>query len=156
MILSFVANVRFHGKKYAATMIAFTVLISFFSAFGWIEVTQRMSYVYIHWYIKPFFPLPISFPFFARVYLFDSTRDSNPVEVYDLFFLGVRINREYTGSFLASRGFLYYSFFLLVNIIGSIIGYWISTTGFAELVLRKKRKSLEEHRGHLSLHRGDG
>ena len=143
-----------------AVMITITVFMSFFSAFGWIEVTQRASYTGTYLYIKPISPLPISFPFISRVYLFDSTRDSNPVEVYDLFFLGMQINREYTASFpagfLASKGFLYYSFFLLVNIIGSIIGYWINTRLFVRFVLGKKRKSSEEYKESVSILGGKG
>ena len=103
-ILPFLVSRKFYGKKYVAILTAITVLTSFFSSFGWIEVTQRTSYMGTHCYLRPIFPAPLSFPFFTSVSLFDSTRDSNTVEVYDLFFLGVRINREYTDSFLASRG----------------------------------------------------
>lgn len=153
-ILSFLVNRKFQGKKYVAIMITITVLTSFFSVFGWIEVTQRTTYTGTYCYIRPILPLPLSFPFFTYVYLFDSTRDSSPVEVYDLFFLGGRINREYTHWFPASRGFIYYSFFLLVNIVGSVIGYRLSKMDFAEPVLRKRRESPEEHKDQLSLHRG--
>lgn len=144
-ILSFLVNGKFQGKKYVAIMITITLLISFFSAFGWIEVSQRMSYTGINCYIRPIFPIPLSFPFFAYV---ERAR-------YDLFFFVWRINREYTHIFLASRGFLYYSLFLLVNIIGSIIGYWINKTRFVERI-HKERERLEEHKDHLDLHKGNG
>ncbi len=136
---SFLAK-KFRGVNYVVLTIVAIVLISFFSAFGWIEVTQRVYIQGTFWHVRPVFPLPLSFPFFTYVH---DVRG----EVYDFLFLGKLIKREYSEWFSSGAAIMYYSFFLLVNIIGSIIGYWAPKKGFARHKFKKRRVDPEENKG---------
>ena len=139
--LSFFLARKVRDIEYVVLTIVAVVLISFFSAFGWIEVTQRVYLQGTFWYVKPVFPLPLSFPFLMHVHVVRGI-------VYDFCFLGKLINRESSEWLLAGRAIMFYSFFLLVNIVGSVIGYWANKKGFARPKFKKRRVSPEEHKGH--------
>jgi len=131
-------NRRFQKEKYVATTIttAFIVLISFFSAFGWIEITQRTRFTETYLCVKPVFPLPLSFPFYTSIHLI--TQNGYIVEHFDLKFLEAQIGRQYDDDLLIGKGFLYYSFFLLINVIGVVIGYWVEQIGLRNLYNKYK------------------
>ena len=77
--------------------------------------------------------LPLSFPFYS--YIYAAIGPGAPGVICELYFLTFEINRsmEINGML-----FLHYSFFLLVNIVGAIIGYWIAKSTILERFLKKK------------------
>jgi len=64
---------------------------------------------------------PLSFPFYS--YIYAAVGPGSPGPVYELYFLTLEIHRSMETNGML---FLYYSFFLLVNIVGAVIGYWMS------------------------------
>ncbi len=137
MLLSLVSSSILARKPriYTISMIIIVSLVSFFSAFGLPQVT-RITMHDTH-FVKPVLPLPLSFPFYAYVFNWHSPplpvdQMSWTSEHYSLDVLGIRIYDVDLLDALWEDAFLFFSFFLLVNIIGAIVGYWISKSKFIE------------------------
>jgi len=125
-------------KIYTIAMIIIVGLTSFFSAFGLPKVTKISSY-----FIKPISPVPLSYPFYAYVYSYQTRPDpiegfSWIVKSYSLDVLGIRIDSLDLSLMHLEDGFLYYSFFLLVNVIGAVVGYWISKASFLDKLFNRR------------------
>lgn len=131
IFLSFVLVRKLGDKKCATLMVAFIVVASFFSAFGWITTHQRTDFTHktVQWY--RFHPVPLSFPVYASV-LYDLTAWPLPIDLsritYQIDFLTFEITRltTYYSSFTLWDASVYYSLFLSLNIVGAFIGYWIN------------------------------
>jgi hypothetical protein len=135
--LSFVLAGKLKGRKYVMLIFAVIVLVSFFSAFGWITIHEyeefplrTIKYYRLH-------PVPLSFPFYASTSLQLPIRLINYPPTLSLFNLTkiiykidfltfeiISINTYYS-SFTLEIASLCYSFFLVVNTIGAFIGHWI-------------------------------
>jgi len=81
-------------------------------------------------------PFSLSFPFYTSTFLVPPhyRLESN----YGLYFLGWRIFGSTLPLQLETLAFLT-SFFLLLNLTGAVLGYWISKTTFLEKLLKKKQ-----------------
>ncbi len=131
IFLSFVLARKLGDKKCATLIVAFAVVASFFSAFGWITTHQRTDFTNktVQWY--RFHPVPLSFPVYASV-LYDLTARPLPIDLsritYQIDFLTFEITRltTYYSSFTLWDASVYYSLFLSLNIVGAFIGYWIN------------------------------
>jgi len=131
MFISFLLARRFRRRTYVTLIIVIIVLVSFFSAFGWIARRQRMDWTFktVHYYT--FHPIPISFPFYASIF-YSWTVLPGPIDgsmfTYQISFLTFEITRAttyYPSPFTLASASVYCSFFLLINIIGTFVGYWI-------------------------------
>jgi len=138
------------GVAYIISMIVIISLVSFFSAFGRLEVTKILD----TYFIDPASPLPLSFPFYAHVYLYQPPLPPDLphgffgriiTKTYSLTVLGLQIDTISLSVYHLIDAILYYSFFLLINIIGAIIGYRISKASFVEKLF-KRRKNIEATR----------
>jgi len=149
IFLSFVLTIKFEGRKYAILIFTIIVLVSFFSAFGWITIHQyeefplrTIEYYRLH-------PVPLSLPFYASTSLDLPIKFLNypPIPrlfnltkiIYQIDFLTfeiISINTYYS-SFTLEIASLCYSFFLLVNIVGAIVGYWIGKSEILERFFKK-------------------
>ena len=147
MFISFLLARKIKGKLYVLLITVVLILVSLFSiGFPriWDYLGWRYSPEYIFWQLN--LPaLALSFPFhvyFSQVLHFVSPLPPlpNPPR-YDLslFFLVFKLESFY-GIFL-TIGYiiLLVSFFLLVNLVGAILGYWISKTTFIDRQLKKDK-----------------
>ena len=150
IFLSFVLARKFKGRKYAILMVAIIVLVSFFSAFGWITIHQYKEFPLKTTEYYRLHPVPLSFPFYAStslrlpitllnyppiLRLFDLTKI-----IYQINFLTfeiISINTYYS-SFTLGIASLCYSFFLVVNTIGAFVGHWIGKSTILERLFKKK------------------
>ncbi len=128
LFLSVILARRFSGRKYVILTIVVMVLVSFFSAVGWITIDQRRSFYpfRIFEFDRPH-PLPLSYPFYASVFYEDVIIARAPPSdawgpIYRIDFLAFEIAR---GVFTLGIAPIFYSFFLLVNIVGGFVGYWM-------------------------------
>ena len=132
-------------------------LTSFFSV-GIPHYESRDSYLWDSAGVVLEYPLPLSFPFYASLHFERMTTAHNmrhigfDKETYHLHFLTLILHDSVVykivwGGPIPAVPFmsitwghyiLYYSFFLLVNIVGAIIGYWISKTTFINKLLKKR------------------
>lgn len=146
ILLSFLLARRFSEKTYVTLITVTAVLVSFFSAFGWITTHQHTDFTFKTVEYYKLHPVPLSFPFYASAFIelpvwplpFDLSRVT-----YQIDFLTVEIisvTMDYS-SFTVGRASVYYSFFLLVNIAGAIMGYWISKTAFMKRFFKTERAS---------------
>ena len=124
MFISFLLARKFKGKIYVALMVVALVLISA-SSVGWIIFSDGQRHV-----VEPRCTPPLSLPFnFIRTYVqLTWRRGSWPV--YSLRFFEFQIVEVFSERLSSGQVLLIYTFFLLVNIVGAIIGYWISKTTF--------------------------
>jgi hypothetical protein len=157
VFVSFLLARRFHGKLYAFLITVTLVIMSFFSTGSptcflcefpsWSRFTlyTRNNGVLLKHL------LPLSFPFHASINRqHPNLRTLN--ETYQLHFLtstfqespvfvsvgpGIVDTVYLTLYFTWTHYVLYYSFFLLVNVIGAIIGYWTEKRAFIDKVLQK-------------------
>jgi hypothetical protein len=149
ILLSFVLARKFEGRKYAMLIFTVIVLVSFSSAFGWITIHQyeefplrTIEYYRLH-------PVPLSFPFYAStsLHLPITLLNYSPILglfnltkiIYQIDFLTfeiISINTYYS-SFTLKIAPLCYSFFLVVNVIGAIVGYWIGKSEILERFFKK-------------------
>lgn len=133
MLLSFILSFLLSRKLkriYPIAMIIIVGLVSFFSAFGIPTVTRILDTDFV----KPISPAPLSFPFYTYVYSYIVTdlveHMSWRVDAYSLDVLGIRIDSLDLSVMHLEDCLLYYSFFLLINVIGAIVGYWVNKTSF--------------------------
>jgi hypothetical protein len=142
IFLSFVLSRKFRGRSYALLTILITVVVSFFSASGWEEVIVFNS----DYYFTPTFPIPLSFPFYASIDIsmgFISPPGSPPMYgEYQFYFLTVEIGR-FVFPLRSALFLLVYSFFVLVNLIGGIVGYWMGKSVILERFFGRARMKKE-------------
>lgn len=132
---------------YVLLSIVSLVLISFFSVgipefrFGQRVWPVERNAVLLH------NPVPLSFPLYASIrYERDIHVDDMLYRLY-LFNFVIQEHWIFFYSFMPYLTFnlsmfdyvLYYSFFMLFNIVGAIIGYWISKTTFIDKLLKKRK-----------------
>lgn len=159
MFLSFLLARMFSQKAYVFFSVVTIALISLFSV--GLPYRESGSSHYPHQPLQQTSgivirnPLPLSFPFYAFVnhttQLGPYTGIETSLEVYQIEFLTLRFpqsalrtivyqNTTYANSqqtlmyFYLDWGdylLLYFSFFMLVNVIGAFIGYWISRSTLA-------------------------
>ena len=138
ILLSFLLARKFTGKIYVLLTTVFLALISLFS----MGLPSHFPYRYSPtvWVYDPKSllyelksPLPLSFPFYASIQ-YSPIRVFPPRIYYLLHFLTFEFVRGYV-PFTLGELYLYYSFFLLVNLVGAIFGYWISKTAFIQKLL---------------------
>jgi len=159
IFLSFVFVRKLKGKKCATLIVAFVVVASFFSAFGWITIHQRTDFTNktVQWY--RFHPVPLSFPVYASVF-YGLTVVPLPIDLstvtYQIDFLTFEITRltTYYSSFTLRDASVYYSLFLSLNIVGAFIGYWINKSTTPEKYPKNKveQQSNKHSRPYASAH----
>ena len=145
MFTSFLLARKFKVKIYILLMTVVLILVSLFSI-GFPSVWRSAGGIVIWQVNLP--AIPLSFPFYASIsevpyaYLLPYyPRPSHPlaysVELYFLSFQPVGFE-----SIVITRHIIFLvSFFLLINLIGAILGYWISKTTFIDkLIARRKTK----------------
>jgi len=136
LFLSFVLARKLGSKTYGVLMIVVIVLVSFFSTVGiggWLRYPWGC-------YILPVSPVPLSFPFHTYIRVIEP-RMPGSSHYYHLDFLTVPI----IGSEVpvkCSLFLLIYSFFILVNIIGAILGYWIGKSAILKMKESKTREQV--------------
>jgi len=119
MFVSYYLWRRYSREDYVLYTALFVVMASLFSTF--------MGYLYVFFLALPFMFVPwlLSFPFSSIVEVV--TSDYIPVS-YNLHFLSVRIlsfnveNAQVVGVL----------FFLSINLVGAVLGYWIGKMFFGE------------------------
>lgn len=123
LVVSFLLRIRFKGKVYVLFTAIALFLISLFSV-GVPYIREYPAGYSIPTYktIEPRHILPLSFPFCGHFYYSWWWGESQ----YYLYFLTFEIvhfggvfKSIYTGIYI-----LLFSFFLLVNLLGAIFGYW--------------------------------
>ena len=150
IFLSFVLARNFKGRKYAIFVFVVIVLVSFFSAFGWITIHQYEEFPLRTTAYYRLHPVPLSFPFYAStsLHLPITLLNYHPIRslfdltkiIYRINFLTleiISINTLYS-SFTFGIAPSCYSFFLVVNIIGAFVGHWISKSKILERLFKTK------------------
>ncbi len=142
VFISFVLSRRFAGKTYVLSMIVTLFFVSLFSA-GFpsvkdLEVQPKEGY----WQVN-LFAIPLSFPFYACISEFEGWYVAPPLFIppprYDvkLYFCGFEIGANYGIPLTTNYAIFLISFFLLINLIGAILGYWINKTKFIDTSIRQ-------------------
>ena len=157
MFTSFLLARRFHRKAYVFLMAAGLVFTSFFSV-GLPHYYSERIIADTESGLLLENPVPLSFPFYASLYFERVSIAHNfrhlgfDKETYQLHFLTLILHdflvyKRYWGGLAGSLLFmkitwghyiLFISFFSLVNIVGVIIGYWLSKTTFIEKLFKKR------------------
>jgi hypothetical protein len=149
MFISFLLARKIKGKLYVLLITVVLILVSLFSiGFPsiWDYLGWRYSPEYRFWQLN--LPaLALSFPFhvyFSQVFLpahwhFVSPLPNPPIYDLSLYFLVFKL--ESFGRIYLTIGYiiLLVPFFLLVNLVGAILGYWISKTTFIDKLLKKRQ-----------------
>ena len=117
MCISFLLGRSFRRKSsYVLLLVPITILMSFFSAY----YVDRFRY-----FLGPF---PLSFPFYTNTFVENPTIFNFLEPTHDgLYLLGWRISSFALPLQLETLAFLT-SFFLLINLVGAMLGYWIGNT----------------------------
>ena len=139
LVMSFLLLRRFKGKAYVLFTAIALFLISLFSV-GVPYVREYPASYSIPTYktIEPRHILPLSFPFRGHFYYRWWWGESQ----YYLYFLTFEI-MHFGGSFMGIDSGIYillFSFFLLFNLLGAILGYWIE-----KLFEEKAQRFRKEH-----------
>ena len=148
MFTSFLLARRFGGKAYVALLIVFSILVALFSV-GIPRVDAYWRYTYRKYSVELKYLLPLSFPFYASVFVALPLRTHTlptgwefvpnpPRHYYQLHFVTLKI-QELGLPIGLVHFILFYSLFLVINIAGAILGYLISKTTFIEK-LHTRRK----------------
>ena len=142
MFVSFFLARRFGGKAYVSLLTVFTILITLFSV-GLPRMDAYWRYTYWKYSVELRHPLPLSFPFYASVFVVLGIHwgPYPPPRYYQLYFLTFKL-QELGLPVEFEHFILFYSFFLEINIVGVIIGYWISKTTLVEKLTFKFIKQL--------------
>jgi hypothetical protein len=143
MFISFLLARRFRGKVYVLLMTMVLILVSLFSI-GF-PIIWRSIDGDIIWQMNSA-TIPLSFPFHASIseipyadLLPYYPRPLHPlaydVELYFLTFQLVDFE-----SIVITRHIIFLvSFFLPVNLVGAILGYWINKSTFIDKLLKKDK-----------------
>jgi len=143
---SFILARRFKGKVYVLLMIVFLVIVSLVS----IGVPSVEVYAHAHgtttvWKVN--IPaIPLSFPFHAHIsevkgIIIAPPLPFIPLPHYDvkLYTCGFEIGANYFIPLTTNYIIFLISFFLIINLVGAILGYWISKTTFIEKILPRRK-----------------
>ena len=130
LFLSFVLARKFKGIIYVPLMIVVIVLVSLFSM--GLPTSTYSPYYHPAYDLGPLTPL--SFPFYASIY--DIWVGHQPDYYYRLNFLTFQINEAFAPVPFGTVC-LHYSFFLLGNVVGAIVGYWVYKSRFLERLYKK-------------------
>jgi hypothetical protein len=133
MFISFLLARKFTSKKYVLLTTVFLALISLFS----MGLPSRFDYSQYSDVYKLEHPLPVSFPFHASIRYPPMHARPPATIIYFVRFVTVEIAIR-PAPFTLGELYFYYSFFLLANIVGAIIGYWISKSTILERLLKTK------------------
>ena len=157
MFISFLLGRRFKGKVYVLLMTVVLILVSLLSI-GFPSVWRTLRDGTTVWQVN--LPtIPLSFPFHTSIsreyllFLHEGIMNRFPPMYPPMYrvrlcFLAIQV---WTNEKLAplyhlltsERIILLVSFFLLVNLIGAILGYWINKTTFIErFFARRKPRTL--------------
>ena len=150
MFISFLLARRFGGRMYVPLMIVGLVLVSFFSVgipefrFGQRVWPMERNAVLLH------NPVPLSFPLYASSVKYETDEAYRGDMLYQLYLFNfvIREHLIFFYSFIPSKTFnlgmfdyvLYYSFFMLVNMVGAILGYWLGKATFIDHLFKKGTK----------------
>jgi len=140
MFISFLLAKKFRWRTYLILIAVVVALVSLFSVT--VVCLFPLSRLF-----DPYRPLPLSFPFHVRIYMpltFIGTS-----YIYEVYFLTLKIgsigigywtrlpNMDYFLDFLGKV----YLLFLIINLVGAILGYWISKTTFIDKLLKKDKSN---------------
>jgi hypothetical protein len=163
MLVSFLLALKLRQEKYVLFSAIMVALVSFLSA----GVPHYESYVYSYLPepsnvsgVVMSEPLPLSFPFYAYINRTSYPSSLPPKEdIYESYQVELltfklpqssartiidvsqNIGAEQPTRFLYldwGDYLLYYTFFFALNLVGTIIGYWVSRTAFIDQWLRKR------------------
>jgi len=95
--------------------------------------------------------IPLSFPFYvsipevsyATINIYPEPRPLPPGYDVELFFLGFMIDGLYLIHLKASHIIFLVSFFLLINLVGAVFGYWISKATFMDRYFVRRKPTTE-------------
>jgi len=146
MFTSFLLARRFKGKVYVLLVTVILILVSLFSA-GFpslkdLEAQPKEGY----WQVN-LFAIPLSFPFYVHISEVKGGIVAPPLPHfippphYDvkLYSFGFEVGANYFIPLTTNYIILLVSFFLLVNLVGAILGYWISKTTFIDKLLTRRK-----------------
>jgi len=144
-LMSFILIRKFSAKVSSWLIVVCLILISFFSV-GIPEPTYYDFYSTMETYLFIWNPLPLSFPVYALVAPSGRTVRQMDALWYRFHFFSLSIGEEWMRiggeggptNFRVFEYLLYYSFFMLVNIVGAVFGYWLSKTAFLDKIVQKK------------------
>jgi hypothetical protein len=147
MFITFLLTRKFKGKVFVLLVTAVLILISVLSI-GFPSVWR--SYYGITFWQMNSPAIPLSFPFYVSIpevsYATINIPHPRPLPPgYDveLFFLGFMIDGLYLIHLQASHIIFLVSFFLLINLVGAIFGYWISKTTFMNRYFARRKPETE-------------
>jgi len=139
MFTSFLLARKFGRVTYVLLTTVALVFISFFSV-GLPRAFSGRDYP-----TPSYYPLPFSFPFYS----IDNPHSHWGMltvvsESYEIYFLTFRIAEFWDFYPLSQRSynmipFRFYLYFLLINLVGAILGYWISKSAFIERYLARRK-----------------
>jgi len=145
MFISFLLARKIKGKLYVLLITVVLILVSLFSI-GFPSVWRSIGGDIIWQVNLP--ATPLSFPFHADIsevpYCTIAIHPSPPHPPrYDvkLFFLGLQIESLNFIALTTSHIIFSVSFFLLFNLAGAVLGYWISKTTFIDKLLKKDKSN---------------
>jgi len=146
MFISFLLAGRFRGKTYVLLMAVALFLVSMFST-GFptlkdLEAQPKEGY----WQVN-LFAIPLSFPFYAHIsevkggIIAPPLPHFIPPPRYDvkLYSCGFEIGANYFIPLTTNYVIFFISFFLLVNLVGTMLGYWIRKTTFVDKLLARRK-----------------
>lgn len=138
ILLSFVSSKLLRGKAYVLMILAFLIPATFLSVGGPRQWPNQRDFAAGGPTIFPTLPFPFSFPVYAS-FVIDRHDD---VIYYRLSFLNYVLSdrwifAKYSLSpplfnFPSFYYVLYFSFFMLINVFGAMIGYWLGKSAFID------------------------
>ena len=136
MLISFLLARKFRWKIYVALIAVIVTLISLFSV---TVIILHPLNTTLSWVQGNNYPLPLSFPFY--VCIFNIGGYCGGCYHVSIYFLTLRIDYQSWLSPYMSLDFFakVYIPFLLINIVGAILGYWINKTAFIDKLLKKRQ-----------------
>ena len=150
MFISFLLARKFKVRIYILLMTVVLILVSLFSI-GFPRIWDYLGWSYSPEYIFWQLNLPalaLSFPFhvyFSQVFCIACMH--NPL-IYDLNLYFLVFQLESFGRMYLTTGYiiLLVSFFLLVNLVGAMLGYWISKTTFIDKLLARRKTNWNKYK----------
>jgi len=147
MFLSLLLARKFKGRVLVLLMTAVSIILSV-SSIGFPSVWGSY-HGFTFWHLNS--PaIPLSFPFYVSIpevdYLTINIPHPRPLPPgYDveLFLFGFMIDGLYLIHLQACHTILLVSFFLLINLVGAIFGYWISKTSFVDRYFARRKPDKE-------------
>lgn len=153
MLMSFLLARKLKVKVYVLLMAVLLIIISLVSigfptVSGTVKIRMRPPQKRITVWQTNLPAIPLSFPFYASIsveYHLLFIVDYVPLPLYhiELHFLTSQIWTNYYNNWYLTLEhiILLFSSFLLINLIGALIGYWISKTTFIEKLLKKDKSN---------------